>query len=382
MNMLKAIVASLVLAVACVAAESPLAATGAKTPKEKPEVWMAVLPADVLVEPGAQWDFVKRHVDGIKFWTQQIDDEAKKWPFQGQVDAPDALRKLIAELNRNHIPMIIEKGCWPQPKPHPYYDRLGGKGGPYDETFSQRAASNELERIRRVEALGGTVAAFDVDGPIHHMLRPITGGMGFPTIDRCAEEFTKYMIDVHAARPEIGFYALTNFPNWGYRGEIAYWGTKGWGDYFTAVEAIIRNAKAAGAPLRGITVDNPFDYATGQRALPPARKKRTTFDPKTIDWMARILDLERYVHGHGLQFNLIINSEGAGNASIRQFNRETLDFLDLYRKRGGRPDRYIVQSWYPHPLRSEVLQETSPDSFTGLVKEIILRVKGGEDAKP
>lgn len=359
------------------AADRQPAVTNANTPEKKtPEVWMAVLPADVLVEPGANWDFVKRHVDGIKFWTQQIDDEAKSWPFQGKVDAPDALRKLIAELKQSHIPMIIEKGCWPQPAPHRYYDRMGGKGGPYDDTFSRRAVANELERIRRVESLGGAVAAFDVDGPIHHMLRPITGGEGFATIERCAQEFTKYMMGVHAARPEIGFYALTNFPNWGYRGEAAYWGAKGWGDYFTAVEAVIRNAKASGAPLRGITVDNPFDYATGQRPLPPARKKRAGYDPKKIDWMARILDLERYVHAQGLQFNLIINSEGAGNASNRQFNSETLEFLDLYQKRGGRPDRYIVQSWYPHPLRTEVLPDTSPDTFTGLVKEVIQRVKG------
>ena len=61
-----------------------------------PEVWMSILSADVLVEPGAQWDFVKQHVDGIKLWTQQIDYEVKDWPFQGGVDAPGALEKRCA----------------------------------------------------------------------------------------------------------------------------------------------------------------------------------------------------------------------------------------------------------------------------------------------
>ncbi len=50
-----------------------------KAPKTA-EVWMAVLPADVLVPDGAQGDFVKKHVDGIKFWTQQADSVALPRP--------------------------------------------------------------------------------------------------------------------------------------------------------------------------------------------------------------------------------------------------------------------------------------------------------------
>lgn len=340
--------------------------------KRTTEVWMAVLPADTLVEKGADWDFVKKHIDGIKFWTQQIDDDAKTWPFQGCVDAPDALKKLIVVLNKNKIPLIIEKGCWPQSLPDIGAERMGGKPGPFDDTFAQRAIDCELDRISRVEALGGKVRYFDVDGPIRHMLYPILGGKGFPTIERCAQEFTKYMVGIQKVHPDIEFFALSNFPNWGYRGDVSYTAPgMGWGDYFTALETTIRNAKSAKAPLRGITVDNPYDYATGTIKIPNG-----VADPSKIDWIARILDVEKYVHAQGLEFNLIFNAQTAGETSMEAFNKDTLAFIDLYRKRGGRPDRYIIQSWYTHPTHSEVLPETSANTFTGLVKEVIERVKG------
>jgi hypothetical protein len=337
---------------------------------KKPEVWMAVLPADVLVQDGAQWDFVKRHVDGMKLWTQQTDYEASKWPFQGGVEAPDALRKIITVLNEYKIPFIIEKGAWPPKTPRPDLDILGGKPGPMDDTFVGRAVDNELDRIRRVEALGGKVRFLDVDGPIRHMLHPPQGGPGFPTVEKSAEVFAQYMMGVHREKPDIEFFALTNFPNWGYRGGESYWGGPRWGDYFPALEATIRLAKKAGAPLRGITVDNPYDYAIGERPL------RSLKDRKKIDWIARILDVERYVHEQGLEFNMIFNSERGGAFSAALFRRETLAFIDLYRQRGGRPDRYIIQSWYPHPKRDMIVPESNPDTFMGLVKEVIIRVKG------
>lgn len=186
---------------------------------QKPEVWMAVLPADALLDTDADWSFVRQHVDGVKFWTQQVDYEAKDWPFQGGIDTPDALRRLIDVLNKNHVPIVVEKACWPQNVSTPVMDRIGGKSGPFDDTFAQRAIDNELDRIARIEKLGGKVRYIDLDGAIHHMLQPLSGGPGFPTIERCAQELTTYMLGIQKVYPDIEFFSLTNFPNWGYRGK-------------------------------------------------------------------------------------------------------------------------------------------------------------------
>lgn len=134
---------------------------------------------------------------------------------------------------------------------------------------------------------------------------------------------------------------------------------------------MVRIARKVKAPLRGITVDNPYDYAIGR-----IKAAGQPYDANKLEWLKRVLDIEKYVHAHGLEFNLIINSEAAGATSMKMLRDETLEFLDLYRKHGGKPDRYIVQSWYTHPKHDEVVPESSPDTFTGLVKDVIRRVKG------
>lgn len=70
--------------------------------------------------------------------------------------------------------------------------------------------------------------------------------------------------------------------------------------------------------------------------------------------------------------DLIVNSERGGQASDELFYRETLQMVDTYRKAGGRPTRWFVQSWYPYP--NQILPETAPHSMTTLVKAVIERV--------
>jgi len=73
--------------------------------------------------------------------------------------------------------------------------------------------------------------------------------------------------------------------------------------------------------------------------------------------------------------NLIANSERGGMQSDALFAEETQKMVDAYRKAGGRPDRWIVQSWYPNPKR--IAPETDPTTMTGLVKAVIERVRTG-----
>ncbi len=94
------------------------------------------------------------------------------------------------------------------------------------------------------------------------------------------------------------------------------------------------------------------------------------------DWVERVRDLERYARSEKLDFNLIINCQIGGGTSDALFSENTLKYLDLYHGAGGRPDRYIVQSWYDYP--KTIVPETRAGSMTHLVAEVIRRTKGIE----
>jgi alkaline phosphatase len=336
-----------------------------------PEVWIGLLPLDVLIGRTPEWAFVASHLDGVKLWTQQIVFPSEKWPFQGGIHTPDALERLMAEFGRIGIPVIQEKTGFPITVSIPDNEAMVGQAGPFDDSIVGRAAAANIAQIQKLKDMGANVTAVDMDGFLYHLINPGAGEYGFTNYDDAARICALWMLEVEKAHPGLRFYELTNFPNWGYQGAVNFQGTMGWGDYDTALRAQIRQARLHKAPLAGVTVDNPYDYILGEVSLPDGR-----FDPKKVDWVGRVLELERFVKGEGLEFNLIINSQRAGERTPEEYYRETLDFLELYRSRGGKPDRYVVQSWYTQPTRDQVLPETEPHTFMNLVREVITRVKG------
>ena len=131
---------------------------------------------------------------------------------------------------------------------------------------------------------------------------------------------------------------------------------------------VLEKLRTAGIPLDGVTVDNPYDYLVGEHVSVKLA------DPKSVDWLTRVRSYEDFAREQDLTFNLIVNSERGGQESDERFFRETLQMVDTYQRAGGRPTRWFVQSWYPHP--QQMLPETVPPSMTALVKAVIERVRG------
>jgi hypothetical protein len=89
-----------------------------------------------------------------------------------------------------------------------------------------------------------------------------------------------------AAHPEMKFWHLTNFPNWGYKGDVSYHARgpkkQDYGEYDDVHRIVFEKLKVAGLPLKGVTVDNPYDYLIGEHFsvnLKPAT---------TVDWLKRV----------------------------------------------------------------------------------------------
>jgi len=328
----------------------------------EPEVWLCHRNLHELVSEGAQWDFVRKHLDGIKLYIGAL---ARG---RSHILTDDELTRLVAMLNQSGLKLSIE---------------CGGTLGyvRVDENNGRKSAEIAMRAITKVHKAGGTVHYLDMDGPVRRLLA--TGShrfdfgkqlewQGFAEIQPCADQLMSFMATVRQEYPDIQCFALTNFPNWGYKGGLSYHGRyenrQDWGDYFDVVSTIVPQAKDAGLPLVAVTVDNPYDYAIGERASITLRQ------PAQVNWMQRIVDLERYVESQGLDFNLILNCEAGAKEPSERFCKDTLAYIAAYRAPGGSPKRYIVQTWMKHPDR--VVPETEPYTLTWLAAEVIRRVKG------
>jgi len=326
-----------------------------------PEVWLCHRNLHELVDEGADWEFVRKHLDGIKVYIGAL---ARG---RSHILTDDELTRLVKMLNETGLKLAIE---------------CGGPLGhvPVDENNGRKSAEIALRAVRKVHEAGGTVHFLDMDGPVRRLLA--TGShrfdfgkrykwKGFTEIQPCADQLMSFMAVVRQEYPGIQCFALTNFPNWGYKGGLSYHGRyenrQDWGDYFDVVSTIVPRAKAEKLPLVAVTVDNPYDYAIGER--PSATLK----DPGQVNWMRRIVDLERYVEGQGLDFNLIVNCEAGAKESSERFCKDTLAYLDAYRAAGGSAKRYFVQTWMKYPDR--VVPESEPYTLTWLAAEVIKRVK-------
>jgi creatinine amidohydrolase len=331
-----------------VAAENQVAAARVAGP----EVWLCAgeRVADLL-RPEAQWSFVKRHLAGIKLYVDQINQAP-----------PEQLAALVRLVQENRYQVAVE---------------LGGclDFGPMDDTAGEWSARHELAKIAKFYAAGGQVDFLDLDGPIRRLMYPEKrpDGRHFDAIQKAADELVDALRLHTQAHPQTRFWLLSNFPNWGWRGDVSYHARgpqrQDYGDDDTAVRVVLRKLGAAGIPLAGITVDNPYDYLVGEHRSVNLR------DPKSVDWLKRVRSYEDLARKQGLEFNLIVNSERGGHESDERFCRETLQMVDLYRQAGGRPTRWFVQSWYPHP--EQMVPETAPHSMTALVKAVIEQVGSG-----
>lgn len=327
----------------------------AVTPTARPEVWLCVggRIADLL-SPEAEWPYVKRHLAGVKLYVDQLRTNRRR----GAGATLDQLQQLVRLTRAHNLQVAVE---------------LGGclDFAPMDDTAGEWSARHELAAIENFHAAGGKVDFLDIDGPIRRLMRPNNrrDSRSFDSIEKAADELVDALRIHHEAHPETQYWLLTNFPNWGWRGDVSYHarGPQGqdYGDYDQVVRIVFRKLHAAGISLEGVTVDNPYDYLIGEH------RSVKIADPTSVDWLGRVRDYEDFARRQGLKFNLIVNSERGGQQSDELFCRETLQMVDTYLEAGGRPDRWFVQSWYPHPKR--IVPESAPHTMTGLLKAVIER---------
>ncbi len=330
-----------------------------RTRARPPEVWLGppIKRVMELVEESSNADSSLEGIAGLKLYIDMMNTAT-----------PADLGKLAALVRRNNLKVIVEVG--------------GTLNYDWQDQAGEMSAEVELAKLKRWHDAGGTMGYLDLDDPIYRLMGGTSWGNDptkrFVSYNRCAKELMDYLSVVKKVYPEIQFYFLTNFPNWGYKKGVSYHGRgphrNDRGDYHEAVAAVIRASKQSGMSFAGSTVGNPYDYLTG------TRESANPEIPASVDWIVRIRDYEGFCGENGWEFNLILNSEGGGKTSDRRFHEDTLNMIALYQRAGGRPARYFVQSWYEHP--QSIVPCTEPFSMTALAQEVMKRLEPNNSPGP
>lgn len=348
--------------------------------KRRPALWMAHFAPSQLTDQPDGWPVTAKELDCLEFYINTL---AFISPYED-------IKRVVTKVNELGMEIAIECGYFdwepsrtdfkaPNPKGINDKPRLLMQKG-----VGKITAQTEIAKIDMLLQAGGVPSYLNMDGPIRRLMHPgqDVGKEDIPgmtDINQVAAEIVDYLKEWRKSFPKIKFFELCNFPNWGWKGNTSYrlHGMAN-GDFAEMLPVVLDAAKRAGVPFAGVTVDNPYEYAIGTAEhdsimnyhLPPPTGER---DHKKIDWMARILDIERTVKARHIDFNLIVNSQG-GNESSEAFCNLTLKMVDEYRKIGGRPTRYIVQSWLKYPEKA--VPESEIYTLSWLLKQVAQHVRG------
>jgi len=323
-----------------------------------------------IASDSCDYQFLINNLDFFTFYIQRIN---KHYTLA-------EIRKLVEIVERHDMEVIVELGGVLGP----------GWGSLTDTDNGKESALVEINISKNWVTAGGTIDYIIFDGPIRRLLYgnisqniQDNGGVlvsghfnttrGPYSHEEAADEILYSMEEWKKVYPEIKFILGCNFPNWGWKGEQDYHMRQAdgmnWGDYWDVVQIVMNKVQSTETAFSGLIVDWPYNYAVGEKHSPTPGN-----DPTLIDWIARIRELEDYVKGLGLDFYLYTNIEEQESNAV--YSEGTLKYVDLYRQRGGEPDGWNVQSWYPVPTNFG--PEDQQYSMSWLAGEVIKKLRSTE----
>ncbi len=327
-----------------------------------------------IVSDDYEYQFLINNLDFLTFYINRIKNEYSM----------EDMRKLVDIVEEQEMEVIVELGGVLGP----------GWGGLTDIDNGKKSAQVEIKNSLNWIRAGGKIDYIIFDGPIRRLLygdisKNISDNNGvlvsghFNTnrgpfsYEEAADEILYSMAEWREVYPEIKFILGCNFPNWGWKGQQDYHKRQAdgmnWGDYWEVVKVVMNKVQSSATPFNAMIIDWPYNYAIGEKySHTPGN------DPTAIDWIARILEMEEYVKGLGLEFYLYTNTEEKESNVV--YSESTLKYVDLYRQRGGAPDGWNVQSWYPVP--TSFGPEYQQFSMSWLTNEVIKKLRNLDDSIP
>ena len=328
---------------------------------------------DILDNEEAQWEYVKNNADGLIAY---IDDLYHFTPKQ--------LARLADLQKETGLKLAVEcagicdwvSGIYVST---PYTEANGVEIGINSVTGP---AGEYTTKISKVVASGVTVDYLSFDHAINRAMYPNDDPKNFIglTYDQAAEQVAAAMAEWRKVLPQVKFNYITNFPNHKWKGEMAYIDVPQRGDFYEELIALRKACKKFNVNFNLIIPDNPYTYIEKVASTNHSGKKKDEL--KKIDFMARIIDLEKEANKLGFNFGLMPNYALSFKDDVKQFIKDehdkryadkSIEYLQKYIEAGGKADTYFMQSFHSSP--SAWLPETKENTLTNLTKRIIEIVK-------
>jgi len=330
----------------------------------------------------------KNPVDALTFWqeTNQLKEILPKlakvgffpgyWPPANDWDefAPQ-LQQAATALNNNHVAMDVSIGG---------VNSFGGPTGPYctNHQAGEVTASNELTTVDKMVQAGLPIDSLTMDDPIGRTI--LNGDYDQDcayTIEESIQEVIDAMKIIHAKYPNFKIGINVNFANWRYNGiapNAPNFRTIKIADYKVVLDKFFPAVRAAGEEIAFVHIDNPYEHTLptpNWHDVNPWVKQQFPQlignpDPKVVDWMQRVIDLENQVKSYGVRFGVFFNA-GMMSPDAEAYNG-TIRYVTEYRAKGGRPDDYVLKSWGNAP--SKLLPASEPYTYTNLLTTVMKMV--------
>jgi len=210
---------------------------------------------------------------------------------------------------------------------------LDVQGGTWMSASTKRADSvkREIDLIRTFRKHGGDVQYLSLQSVLSKPLK-VKGKIKPYPMEQRYKDIQFYMTLVKREFPDIKIGIVDALPSHGK-------------DYKRAYKGLMDHLVKADLVLDHINLDIPCEIPDTKR--------------NAVSWQ-KVKDVEEYVQKEiGCSFGLVCTSRVAGYKSDEEYHKAVLSALESHAKTGGRPDRYLIMSWFPHPKTS------IPDSATG-----------------
>jgi hypothetical protein len=233
--------------------------------------------------------------------------------------------------------------------------------------LGEKSYESEMKALSNLTSKKGKIDYVFFDGPIHSALYPGGTTTSRMTLSEAAKELTDLMLLYRNYNPDIKFYLISNFSNWGWNGKPARnskgIGIMGYGDYKTVLDSVLDLADQRGVKFNGVSIDFSYEAYLNEGSSDQIEVV------KNIDYKIRLKELYTYLREKGYGVSVSLNNNRGGNSSSNIFRIETINYLEEMLRSDILPDLILHQTWNPYP--DIWLPETVENSFTYTGLELV-----------